>query len=241
MVSSVSSTSTPAWTTAVTSSAAQRHKDMFTHVDTNSDGKIDTLELSAIASNNGKGPDAAALMKQMDTNGDGSVSEAENETFLTAMDDAQKNGAPGAAGAPSGAKPSGPPPGGGGPGGGGMDEASSTSSTTKVYDKLDTNKDGKVSFEEMMAGMAKAAASTASSSTSSSTNATGGVSEADAKTLFKKIDANGDGSIDKTEFDAFTKKMEEAVKKQEAATATTYTATGDVNYEAVGSTINAIA
>jgi hypothetical protein len=221
---------------------------MFAQADTNSDGKIDTLELSAITSKNSKGPDAAALMKQIDTNSDGSISETENETFLTAMDDAQKDGSARAAGAASGTRPSGPPPGGGpGGGGGGMAETSSTDTATKVYDKLDTNKDGKVSFEEMMAGLAKAASSTSSTTTSSSTSAstaasaTGGVSEADAKELFKKIDANGDGSIDKTEFDSFTKKMEEAIKKQEAATATTYTAQGDMNYEAVGSSVNTIA
>jgi Ca2+-binding EF-hand superfamily protein len=56
-----------------------------------------------------------------------------------------------------------------------------------------------------------------------------------------KIDTNGDGSIDKSEFASFTKKMQDAIKQQEASTASTYTAQGDVNYEAVGSTVNTVA
>ena len=58
--------------------------------------------------------------------------------------------------------------------------------------------------------------------------------------MFTKIDANSDGSIDKTELDSFTKKMEDAIKKQEYA-ASTNTQEGTVNYDALGSTVNMIA
>jgi Ca2+-binding EF-hand superfamily protein len=231
MVGSVSSTSTSAYTTAGTTSATQRHKDMFAKLDANGDGKVDTLELSAVTSKNSKGPDAAALMKQIDTNGDGSISETENDTFLTVMENPMKGNAKGAMGAAAGGRPPGPPPG-GAPGG----ASSTAASTTKVFDKFDTNQDGKVSMEELMAGLAK---EEASKSTTSKTKERS-ISESDAKELFKKIDANGDASIDKTELDSFTKKMEDAIKNQEH-TASTYTQQGTVNYDAVGSTVNTIA
>jgi Ca2+-binding EF-hand superfamily protein len=156
--------------------AAQRHKDMFTKLDTNGDGSIDLTELQAAISKGGKGKGAAALMKQIDTNGDGLISQDENDAFLTEMEKSRPQG-----------PPPGPPP-----GGGAKDAKGSTSTDTanKIFDVLDTNKDGKVSLDELMAASKDSA------------------DDSSIQALFKKMDENGDNSISKDEFSSFLQKME---------------------------------
>jgi Ca2+-binding EF-hand superfamily protein len=160
-------------------SASERHASMFKKLDTNGDGKIDASELQAAQPKDGKGKDAAAIMKEADTNGDGSIDSSENDAFLTKLESQRTaNGSAQAGGTP----PSGGPPPGGGPHGGGGSKtgstSSSSSSTSTVYDVRDTNKDGKVSFEEMLAALEKESEQTTVTGTDDSSS--------DSQTAFLK-------------------------------------------------------
>lgn len=62
--------------------AATMRKQMFQKLDQNSDGKITQDELEANKPKDGRGPDAAAVLAQADTNQDGAIDEAENDVFL---------------------------------------------------------------------------------------------------------------------------------------------------------------
>jgi Ca2+-binding EF-hand superfamily protein len=187
---SYSATASASASAASKESPSSRHKELFDKLDTNGDGKIDTLELSALASKKGKGFDAAEFMKKVDANGDGSISESESDAYLTAKENAKRSASPG----PVNGNGHGGHHHGGGPRGA---SKSDEKSTTKVYDKLDTNKDGVVSLEELAAGLDKKQIA---------------VSDEQKKDMFTKIDSNNDGSIDQTEFTAYKKKMEEAAK-----------------------------
>jgi hypothetical protein len=125
MINSVSSNSASAIQSPAASSAEARHKAIFDKLDTNGDGKIDSLELSAAASQKGKGADAAALMKKIDTNGDGTISESESDAFLTAKENAKKTNVQNA--------PDGPRPHGHHHGGGAAGAASAAGTSTRKY------------------------------------------------------------------------------------------------------------
>jgi Ca2+-binding EF-hand superfamily protein len=121
--------------------AAQRQQDMFKRLDTDGDGKITEKELKSGIPENGKGPSAAEILKQIDTNKDGSIDKGENDAFMTKM---EKSGRPPKP--PRGGGPKGPPPSGG---------AASSNTAAQIFDELDTNKDGKVSMTELLAAMGK--------------------------------------------------------------------------------------
>jgi Ca2+-binding EF-hand superfamily protein len=173
---------------------------------------------------------AKDILQKADTSGDGTLDQAEMDAYKTKMEDALKAPAQQAAGAAAFTLPSAPPS--AQPSApdrdsmaAGASAAVSDSSTTKVFDKLDTNKDGKVSFDEMTAGLAKEPIST---------------TDAQAKDMFAKIDTSGDGSVDKTEFSEFRTKMEDAIKVQ-IQNAATYNQQGQANYAAIGNTVNMMA
>jgi Ca2+-binding EF-hand superfamily protein len=140
MISSVSSSSSWASRALIVGSATQRHQEMFAKLDTNGDKKIDESELKAAIPAKGNGKDAVTILKEVNTSGDGTIAAAENELFLSKMDVKVKKQGP-----PHG----GPPPRGAGGGAKSVDN-----STTKVYDKLDTNMDGVVSLQELLAAAA---------------------------------------------------------------------------------------
>lgn len=142
MISQINSSSNRASQGLSESAAVQRHQEMFAKLDINGDEKIDVVELQAGAPTDGKGKDAAAILKEADTSGDGTIDNTENEAFLSKMDSKGK---------PSGPPPSGPPPGGAPPTGGAGGAGSSEGTTNQIYDELDTNKDGKVSLQELIA------------------------------------------------------------------------------------------
>ena len=81
-------------------SLAKLHQEMFTRLDQNSDGKIDKTEFAAAGKKQGAS-ETEKLFAQIDTDQDGSISEAESDAFLTKMEEARKSGEP----------PSAPPPG----------------------------------------------------------------------------------------------------------------------------------
>jgi Ca2+-binding EF-hand superfamily protein len=207
MVSSVSGSSFAGYQGYSTISATQRHKEMFARLDADSDGKITATELQSGRPAGGRGPDVQQILERADTNGDGSIDSTKNESFLSKMD-AQR--------------PQGPPPGGPPPGGGGAKESDSSTSSTTIFDKLDTNKDGKVSLAELMAAKPD------------------GASEADTANLMKEIDTNGDGSIDRSENEAFMTKMKELRALLEQNTRA-YNSQGQLQASAVGSLVNASA
>jgi hypothetical protein len=120
----------------------QRAADFFKKADSNGDGSIDKSEFKAILSKgpNGKGltdADIDKIFSQVDSNGDGKIDQTENANQMKKM----------------GGGKGGPPPAGGMPPSGGAPKSvtasgSSSSSSGKVYDKRDANKDGTVSYQE---------------------------------------------------------------------------------------------
>lgn len=117
--------------------------DLFSKVDGNGDGAIDSDELAALQEEMGIEDDGA--MDRLDTDEDGSLSAEEFAAGRPqAGQGAQGGQAMGGMGGP------------GGPGGaGGSDGTESASSTT--YDPLDTNQDGVVSAQERAVGELKEA------------------------------------------------------------------------------------
>ncbi|MBA4397540.1 MAG: hypothetical protein C0394_09195 [Syntrophus sp. (in: bacteria)] len=116
----------------------------FKKADANGDGGIDKAEFKTMLS---QGPgsqtgtvDTDKIFSEIDADGNGTISQAENENAMKKM------------GGQGGAPPSGPPP--GGMGGGGAQKSGTTgdsSSSSGTYDVKDTNKDGKVSLQEEIA------------------------------------------------------------------------------------------
>jgi hypothetical protein len=118
---------------------AQMAANFFKKADANGDGSIDKSELKTMLSNgpNGKSMTDAEVdkvFKEVDTNGDGKISASENEAQMKKM---------GAQGAPSSGGTGGMPA-----GGAQASSGTSSSSSNKVYDKKDANKDGTVSAQE---------------------------------------------------------------------------------------------
>jgi Ca2+-binding EF-hand superfamily protein len=181
MTSSIGST-TPRFSIDLNSvSAAQRHAAVFKKVDSNGDGKIDGSELQAMATGSKNDADSAAILKAIDTNGDGGIDEAENDAFMTKME-SQGSGRM----QPSGSRPQGPPPGG--------QSGSASENNAKIFDELDTNKDGKVSLQELMAAAGDDS------------------DDSSIQDLLKSIDTDSDGSISNDEFDTFMTKLEEEMQ-----------------------------
>ena len=201
MISSIGGSSTWGASDFTVGSASQRQKAMFDRLDADGDGKITKAELKAAIPAGGKGPSVDDIMSQADTNGDGAIDESENDAFLSKMDARGKAGAP-----------SGPPPQGGG----------GTSDAGKIFDKLDTNHDGKVSIAELLAAKPN------------------GASESDAQQFLKEVDTNGDGTIDKNENDAFFKKMDD-LRKSVMQQGSVYNDRGKQQADIVGSVVNAVA
>ncbi|HTY38607.1 MAG TPA: EF-hand domain-containing protein [Bacteroidota bacterium] len=190
-------------------SSSQRHAEVFKKLDTNGDGKIDATELAAVTEAKGKGKDAAAIMKEVDTNGDGAIDSSENDAFLTTMEAHRGGKMP----------PPGPPPSGGPKGG---KPGAASTNHNQIFDKLDTNKDGKVSLEELLAA-------TTDDSTSS-----------DVQDLFKSMDSDSDGSISQSELDTFLTKLEKELETL-MHTSRKYSADGKDTTSGLGQSIDSVA
>ncbi|BEV11853.1 EF-hand domain-containing protein [Asticcacaulis sp. DW145] len=177
------------------SAMSQMHAKMFSKIDANSDGGITLEEMTASASEKTKGrggtEDSAKIAERfarMDSNSDGSVSEEEglsvfqsqmSSQTMSGMLQAQEGGQD---------RPMGPPPGGAAGGGGGQ--------KPMRFDALDTNQDGTVSLDEMLA-----------SSESDETEDTEDTDKTARLTeLFSKMDADGDGSVTESEKSTFDEK-----------------------------------
>jgi len=107
--------------------------ELFSMMDTDSNGSVSKEEFLAAKPDHVSEDQASALFDSIDTEGTGSIT---SEQFANSM----PAGGPGHM-AGAGAPP--PPPPGGGSGG----------DSEETYDALDTNQDGKVSIDELMAAM----------------------------------------------------------------------------------------
>ncbi|GGZ27178.1 EF-hand domain-containing protein [Asticcacaulis endophyticus] len=171
---------------------SQMHSKLFSSIDADGDGKmtLEELESSQATSKSGKtqsssaSASAADRFSVMDTDGDGSVTEDEGLAFFTSSMSSETMGGmlqAQEAGQQEGTRPSGPPPAGGGGGG----------QAPQTFDELDTNQDGTVSLDEMLA-----------SSESEDSADTSMIEE-----LFSHMDADGDGSVTEDEKTAFDETM----------------------------------
>lgn len=113
--------------------AASKQDDMFAKIDANSDGKVSKEEFVNARPENATQEKAESLWAKLDTQNTNSLSKDEFET-------AMKANAPKGHGGHHGS----PPP---------TDNYDQASNSNKQYNPLDTNKDGKVSAEELLAGL----------------------------------------------------------------------------------------
>ncbi|MDC7676086.1 EF-hand domain-containing protein [Asticcacaulis machinosus] len=178
-------------------SLSQMHSKLFSSIDADGDGKmtLEELESSQATSKSGKTQSGATASSSatssaadrfsvMDTDGDGSVTEEEGLAFFTSSMSSATMGSMLQAqeeGQGAGSRPSGPPPAGGGGGG----------QAPQTFDELDTNQDGTVSLDEMLA------------SSESEDSADASMIEE----LFSHMDADGDGSVTEEEKAAFDETM----------------------------------
>lgn len=138
---------------------------LFAETDADGDGSITAEELTdAIAARNaesGGSVDAEELFAALDADGDGLITAAEHEAGLESLRDNNTAGM-----------------------GGGQPSASSSDDEEETYDAADTNEDGIVDAEELLASLG------VTESTEADTTAK----------LFEAFDADGDGSVSATEF-----------------------------------------
>lgn len=230
MISALSSSSTAS---AAAPSLDDRLQQMFARLDGDSDGKVTQEEFSSAmekrfgASDASSGqPDAASIFTETDTDEDGAITFAEFKTAMAEMRSAAGQAAGGAGG---------PPPAGGPGGGGGADGAGAAAA--KVFDERDTDEDGEVSVEELLAWMQQQETDRAS--------ATGSTDSTEVVQAFSKAleaaDADGDGSVTQEQLTAAFKELEPYLRSPapertgyEADGTPAYGRTAGVNFSDVG-------
>jgi len=234
---SVSSVSSTDWAALISQYASQRTNKTDTTTSSsqdfssnlagvtaiNSDG--DTVQLSEAALS------AAEMFSKMDTDGDGSLSEAEfvaarpedvteemASTLYSSLDSDSSGAVTETEYETVLANNASPPP---------PPSATSTSNTTETYEEIDTNQDGIVSATELAAAMGSTSSSSNTSASSSSdesetfdtldTNQNGVVSAAElasarpddvteemARNLFNSLDSDGSGELTQAEYTAMS-------------------------------------
>ncbi len=116
---------------------------MFKKFDSNSDDGIDKTEFKpALPKNNGAVQDIDKIFSKIDINGDNKIDQSEHENILKKMSKQHPGGMHGGPKPSGGAKPSGK-----------AQQAvssanASQSNDIKIYDKMDMDKDGTVSYQE---------------------------------------------------------------------------------------------
>ncbi len=133
----------PMGVSSISSSMSFNPAEMFKKLDSNSDGSVDKEEfLANIKKQDGDTDEKLLKMfAETDTDGDGKISQAENEAVMKKMQ--------------QGGKPKGPPPSQGTGASSKSTSSGSSSSTSTSYDVRDTNKDGEVSIQEKLAYILK--------------------------------------------------------------------------------------
>ncbi|MBX3737186.1 MAG: EF-hand domain-containing protein [Candidatus Didemnitutus sp.] len=226
-ISSVSSSSSLAGATRPDPS--EFLQKMFARLDGDGDGKVTQDEfvtamekrLGANASAASDTPDAASVFQKMDSDGDGGIDLGEFKTAMETLRTARHGG-----GGPQGA--GGPPP---PPPPGESEESSASEDAQQVFDAMDTNKDGKVSADELLAALKKKAEERAEAVGSSGATPT----EADFQKVFAAIDGDGDGSITQAELTTLFQQL----RGPRHGERTGYGADGEPSYEgAVGENLS---
>jgi len=205
-----------AWA-AASAQRAQHQAKMFAKVDSDGSGAVDASELGSLLSQVAEKTgvtlgDSEAVLSQMDSNADGSLSSDELDQGMRALMPppstvafAQSHGAAqGQEGGPSfesldtdgngelsqaefeAGRPA-PPPGGMGAPMGSSSASASSASTSSSYDALDINQDGTVSEMERLAGALKELAQSAEGDTSGTFNQE--IAKL-AQSLYEQISAN---------------------------------------------------
>jgi Ca2+-binding EF-hand superfamily protein len=175
MTSAISSVGSSAYTPPQRPNAAKLASDLFAKLDPTNQGFIDkaslqsAIEGTAPAGGSASGANADAIFTKLDGNQDGKITKQE---FTAGAKETAKSAPAGGAHSAEGSRP--PPVGGGGGGGGGA--AAASSSTSKVYEAADSNKDGTVSLQELLAYQAKQSTTSTTGSSSSSTSASASAS-----------------------------------------------------------------
>lgn len=159
----------------------------FTSIDTDGDGSISQSELeAAIEGAGGTADEADSVYSALGGTSTAGISES---TF----DDAAKAAAP--QGGPGGAQGHHHHHGGGG---GGTESASDQ--TQQVFSPLDTNQDGVVSEDELLAAFGIDPSQTASTTSDSGSN---------ASSIFSAIDTDGNGSISQSELTTYLQSLQQ--------------------------------
>lgn len=205
-INGVSSGSSNAWSAMQTARDARRawmEKEMFSEADSDGSGSVDGTELQTVlnklsSATGGSTAKASDLVSQFGTNGTLSQDQLTQamQSLMpqrSTMDFAQSRSSDSTSGqGMAGGMPP-PPPDSTGSTSASSSGGSSTSATT--YDPRDTNKDGVVSAEELLA--------------------TGATSSADntdpLQALFKAVDSDGDGRIGRDEAAVLSQKITEAL------------------------------
>lgn len=225
-ISSVSSSTSLAGATRPDSS--EFLQKMFARLDGDSDGKVTQDEFTAAMAKRfgsseaagGDRPDAATVFQKMDTDGDGGINVSEFKTAMETMRAGGSQGGPGGARG-AGGPPPGPPPSGGG------DDASASEDAQQVFDAMDTDKDGKVSAEELLAALKKKAEERAEAAGKSADASATAPTDADFERAFAAIDSDGDGSITEAELTTLFQR----VRGPHHGEHTGYRADGEPSYE----------
>ncbi|MDO8453637.1 MAG: EF-hand domain-containing protein, partial [Sulfurimonas sp.] len=172
-------------------------QQLISALDTDSNGSIDKAEFTAaaqtLASSSGSSASesstkAADAFSKLDTNSDGSMS---SEELIAALKDMKPPEPPQGK---AGGMPPPPPP----SDSSSSSESSSTSSLSEIFSTLDTNKDGAISQDELMAlfedSKDKSSSSTSTSSDATSTSASStsaaSTSASEVDTIAKRLSQN---------------------------------------------------
>ena len=167
------------------SAISQMRQNFFNKIDQNSDGSINKTEF-ADSLKAMKGVNADDTFSKLDTNSDNSISKDELNAAMDKMDEQLKKNPP----------PPPPPPMGGSGKGNTASASSDETKSNKIFDSLDTNKDGYISITELMAAS----------------------DEKTANKIMAEVDTDKDGKISKDENDAFLKKMQENMQGKVSGT-----------------------
>lgn len=165
-------------------SSSELKDNVFNTADQNGDGSISEDELNTLLGDSSRSDTTVEeLMSALDTDKDGSISKSESDA---AVDKAEQQRLA------QGAHPPPPPP-----------ESSSSSpgrsSSSQIFDALDTDKDGTVSASELLAALSSENDSESESSSSSSGST---VDSSSVKKIFDAMDTNQDGTVSKSELEA---------------------------------------
>jgi Ca2+-binding EF-hand superfamily protein len=212
---SISTVSTNFTSTASGTDSSDLATKLFARIDGDGDGKVTEDEFSAAMEKRlGKtdSDSAASIFKAMDSDGDGGINVSEFKTAMEQMREQSKSAAAGenATQGPAGA--GGPPP-------------SAEEEADEVFDELDTNEDGVVSIDELLASLESDESDSASTDSTDTTESATQKEKLEA--LFNAADGDGDGSLTKAELTTVIEQLRKRAEDDEAKKAA-YAADGSV-------------